>query len=163
MIAVGAVGTVLSLVTAAFCEHSLPGLFITQGVGLGFSNGLAMPLAFAIPSHWFKRRRGLATGLATSGAGLGGGISTLIIRYLLTELGPKKTLLIYAGIQAVALLAGWCLVRVRDVPENRMPKNWLPKGIWRNVSWYSMAGSVFLGVFGFLVSLDISELRCGRG
>jgi hypothetical protein len=73
-----------------------------------------MPLFMSLPSQWFYRRRGLASGQALSGAGLGesisqcasrgihveihmltagGGISILIVRELLEKFGYKRTLL----------------------------------------------------------------------
>ncbi|KAJ7839492.1 hypothetical protein B0H13DRAFT_1533866, partial [Mycena leptocephala] len=53
-----------------------------QGCLLGFSMGISMPLYMALPSQWFFRRRGLATGIAVGSSGLGGGIESLIVRTL---------------------------------------------------------------------------------
>lgn len=65
-----------SLVGSALCYNSLPGLFVVQGVILGCVQGIGMSLFMALPSQWFSpKRRGLATGLATSGSGIGGGAS----------------------------------------------------------------------------------------
>jgi MFS family permease len=68
MIAIGACCTFASLVVSAFVSHSLPLLFVFQGAILGFSQGIGMPLFMSLPSQWFLEKRGLATGLATSGA-----------------------------------------------------------------------------------------------
>lgn len=151
MIAVGAFGMTTFTVISAFCYTSLVGYYLAQAVGVGLSIGMAMPLCMSIPSQWFDKRRGLATGIATSGSGIGGAISTTITRLLITRLGPRKTLLIMAAIQTVIIVIGWSLLKVRDVPENRLPKHWLPGGIWRKVSWYSLAGAVFVATFGYLV------------
>lgn len=78
-----------------------------QGILVGIGQGMAMPLFMSLPSQWFYRKRGLASGLALSGAGLGkfinqsvcyissigGGISILIVRELLERFGYKRTLL----------------------------------------------------------------------
>lgn len=68
-------------------------LLLFQGVLNGLGCGMAMPLFMSLPSQWFYRRRGLASGLALSGAGLGGGTSILIVRELLEAVGYKRTLL----------------------------------------------------------------------
>lgn len=51
-----------------------------QGVLQGIGCGLTLPMVFAIPSQWFKRRRGLATGIVIAGAALGGAVSSLIVQ-----------------------------------------------------------------------------------
>ena len=60
---------------------------------LGIAQGMALPLFMSLPSQWFFKRRGAASGLAIGGAGLGGGISVQILRPLLTHLGWKKTMM----------------------------------------------------------------------
>lgn len=67
----------------AFTYKSLPGLILVQGCLLGASIGFGFPLTMAMPSMWFRKRRGLATGIATSGTGFGGAILSLILRALL--------------------------------------------------------------------------------
>lgn len=68
-------------------------LILTQGVITGIGSGIAAPLFMSLPSQWFLRRRGLASGITMGGAGLGGGISSLIIRKLLLSVGRHKTLM----------------------------------------------------------------------
>lgn len=68
-------------------------VIVTQGCITGIGAGIAAPLFMSLPSQWFYRRRGLASGIAMGGAGLGGGISSLIVRQLLLSLGHGKTLM----------------------------------------------------------------------
>lgn len=65
----------------------------SQGVLAGIGQGMALPLFMSLPAQWFYRRRGLASGIAMGGAGLGGGISVLICRQLTISYGYKRTLL----------------------------------------------------------------------
>jgi MFS family permease len=64
-----------------------------QGIIVGAGQGLAIPLFMSLPSQWFDRHRGLASGIAIGGAGLGGGFSTLMVRPMLSALGTKYTLM----------------------------------------------------------------------
>ncbi|BGP38072.1 hypothetical protein JCM10449v2_001999 [Rhodotorula kratochvilovae] len=152
-IGVGCVLSILSLVGSALSYKSLIGLFLVQGVLLGLSQGIGMSLFMAVPSQWFLRRRGLATGLAMSGSGIGAAIASLIIRATI-KLGYRNALLIYTGCNAVAYLIGFVLIEERRPPlkpgERRVPKNWLPKGVWTDGRFYSLMGSVAVAVFGYL-------------
>ncbi|GAA6001046.1 hypothetical protein JCM10207_007387 [Rhodosporidiobolus poonsookiae] len=153
VIAAGAAMNFLCLIFSALCFNNLPGLFIIQGALLGCSQGLGMPLFMAISSQWFLKRRGLATGLATSGSGIGGGITSLILRGTIT-LGYRNAMLIYAGTSAVAFVVGFVCLTERHPPlkpgETRVAKNWLPSGVWSDGKFWSLMGSLGVAVFGFL-------------
>lgn len=47
-----------------------------------------------LPSQWFSRRRGLATGITVSGTGFGGGVYSLIMRAILPKLGYRNSLFV---------------------------------------------------------------------
>jgi MFS family permease len=81
MIALSCLLAYLCLLASAFATK-LYQVYLFQGCLLGFSMGISMPLYMALPSQWFFRRRGLATGIAVGGSGLGGGIESLIVRTL---------------------------------------------------------------------------------
>ena len=57
-------------------------VFLFQGFLQGIVNGLQLPLIMSLPSQWILRRRGLATGLAVSGAGIGGAVVSVVMRKL---------------------------------------------------------------------------------
>ena len=59
--------TYITLIISAFVFHSLPGLFLVQGVMLGVVQGIGLPLWLSLPAQWFSRKRGLATGIVAAG------------------------------------------------------------------------------------------------
>ncbi|ORY56451.1 major facilitator superfamily domain-containing protein [Leucosporidium creatinivorum] len=154
MIAIGSACTFIILIISAFASHSLPALFIFQGALLGLSQGCSMPLILSFPAQWFSKKRGMATGLAASGSGIGGGIASLIMRALLPKIGYRNTMLVYAGLNGVSWSIAWFLLKVRLPPlaagERRVPKNWLPRGIWGSSTWWSWILTVTVGIFGYL-------------
>lgn len=177
MIAIGSLGTFISLVISAVASHSLPCLFLFNGFTLGVSHGLAMPCYLSFSAQHFARRRGLATGIVASGeltflslsanaahrrtfagAGIGGGTASLIMRGLLPKVGYRNTVLIYAGMNAVITIVGWFIMTPRLQPlkdgQRRYPKQWLPRGIWRRGTWWSWLMAIAVGIFGYLVSLS---------
>lgn len=107
----------------------------------GAAQGISMPVFLSLPSQYFLRRRGLMTGLAASGSGFMGGLAGLIVKALLPKVGYRNTLLIYAGINVVVWSVSYSLIHVRLPPlkpgESRVPKDWLPKGVWTDVAFYS--------------------------
>ena len=82
----------VGLFSAAFASevwHILLTIGLVQGTGIG----LAVPLFMSLPSQWFYKKRGFASGAAIGGAGLGGGFAAIIMRQMLVSLGYKKTLM----------------------------------------------------------------------
>ncbi|GAA6049422.1 hypothetical protein JCM3770_007333 [Rhodotorula araucariae] len=155
MLAIGSTLSVVLLICSAVAVDCLPALFVLQGILLGIAHGISLPLFMTIPSQWFSRRRGFATGITVSGTGWGGGIASLIVRAMLPSLGYRNTLLIYAGISAVVYAVAWSLLKVRKPPARATParydtKTGLPPGILRDPAFYSLVASVTVGVWGFL-------------
>ncbi|SCV67804.1 BQ2448_5415 [Microbotryum intermedium] len=185
IIAIGSVLYIIALVASALSVDRLPLLFLFLGVGVGIAVGCTFPLVCALPSQWFLKRRGFASGIAVSGTGLGGAMASLIMRSLLPRLvslnserllcvedmsltsagrnvrlltipqGFKKMLLVYAGINAFTTAAAFPLLRTCEPPrlpgQPRAAKNWLPKGVWKDGTFYSFIACVFVGIFGYLV------------
>lgn len=186
MIAIGSACTFVTLIISAFASHSLSALFIFQGFLLGLSQGISMPLILSFPAQWFYKKRGMATGLAasgktsqaarevqarrrfhlltlvlSSGSGIGGGIASLIMRALLPKIGYRNTMLVYAGLNGCSWLGAWFLLKSRLPPlaagQRRVPKHWLPRGLWTSSTWWSWILCVFVGIFGYLVSAFVGE------
>ncbi|KAJ7868485.1 major facilitator superfamily domain-containing protein [Mycena leptocephala] len=148
MMALSCLLAYLCLLASAFATK-LYQIYLFQGCLLGFSWGISMPLYMALPSQWFLRKRGLATGIAVAGSGIGGGIGSLIVRPLLSNLGYRDTMLIYSSGCAVLWTLAWFMMAERRCPGyGNIRKRWLPRN--RGPAFYSIALSVFVGIFGYL-------------
>ncbi|GFZ49823.1 hypothetical protein JCM24511_07226 [Saitozyma sp. JCM 24511] len=143
----------LGLFCAAFCTEVWQ-LFITQGIISGIGQGMALPLAMSLPSQWFYRRRGFASGVAMGGAGLGGGISTLIVRQLLTAVGLRKTLIVVSCVNLGVSLLATSLIRTRpSSPEaqGRGRGPWVDKVVPRSSIFWSITLSMLVATLGYAV------------
>ncbi|KAK0499053.1 major facilitator superfamily domain-containing protein [Armillaria luteobubalina] len=140
---------VLLMNGTAYLSGGLGDRYWIQGIFLGFSHGLGMPLYMSLPSQWFLEKRGVATGLAVCGSGIGGGVSSLIVRKLLSTVGFRKTMLIYSSMHAVIWIIALCLLKERVRPgQAEEKKRWLPERL--DGRFYSVTLSVFIGIFGYL-------------
>ena len=99
-------GAVLLVLSIAACAsiRSLPALYLYYGLGAGISIACLGPAPFtAVLAHWFKRRRGLASGLAVSGMGLGVLVLVPGVQVVIGRHGWQTGFLVLAA--AVAVLA----------------------------------------------------------
>lgn len=68
----------------------------------------------------------------------------------LSNLGYRNTMLIYSNFCAVLWVIAWFLMSERRAPGYKsVQKRWLPRNT--GPVFYSIALSVFVGIFGFLV------------
>ncbi len=119
--------------TAGWATKSVPAMFVTQGFLFGVGAGLLFLVgcscyhilslkvrylghanpqqpAATVPSLWFKRRRGLATGVVYGGAGFGSAIIALTLEKLISATGLETALKILGGASwAICLPAAYFL------------------------------------------------------
>lgn len=81
----------------------------------GIGSSLLFTPSIASIGHWFKARRGLATGLASTGGGVGGVVFPLMQTALFDRVGYRWTTLVLALIMLVS--CGVCLALV----QSRLP------------------------------------------
>jgi MFS family permease len=86
------------------------------GVLLGASTACIFSPSVAAVGHWFKARRGLATGIATTGGALGGVMWPLVLQYLIPQVGWAWTLRILGFIYMFLLALGCFFIRTRLPP-----------------------------------------------
>jgi MFS family permease len=87
---------------SAALSHTLLGVYAGYGLGVGLGVGFSYVPAVGAVQHWFTRRRGLASGLAVSGIGVGTLVMPAIAAFLIGTLGWRSTYLVLAAIAAVA-------------------------------------------------------------
>ncbi|KAB8336703.1 hypothetical protein FH972_021013 [Carpinus fangiana] len=86
LVALGSLALVLSMIGLSFCTAYWQFMLAYAVLG-GVGGALLMTPAFAAVGHFFKRRRGLATGLANTSGSIGGVVIPLMLRSLLPKIG----------------------------------------------------------------------------
>ncbi|CAE7223837.1 unnamed protein product [Rhizoctonia solani] len=110
-------------------------------------------MVLSIPSQWFKKHRGLATGLVIAGSSFGGAVPSLIVQEMLDRIGFRKTLLIYSFVQGVTMLLGFSLVKVRPFASKAQTPareiQWFDKKYLRDPRFWSFWVALFFALFGY--------------
>lgn len=94
VMAAGGVVWTMAMALSAVAYKSLVGLFLVNGLLAGVGIGLGFPLYFALCSMWFKKKRGLATGIAVGGSGMGAAFLAVVLRIMLPRIGYQNTMLV---------------------------------------------------------------------
>ncbi|KAJ3323091.1 hypothetical protein HDU76_013729 [Blyttiomyces sp. JEL0837] len=149
MILIGSIILSLGLFLASF-ETAVWHLFLTQGLLFGIGASIAYFPAVSAPSQWFSKYRGLATGIAVSGSGIGGLVMTLVIEKLLTTVGYAWTMRISAIFSIVTLLATIPLIKTRIPPAPHSKTDW---SILKDTRFLLLILTGFFATFANLVPL----------
>lgn len=107
-------GTVLvsvSMLASSFATETWH-LFLSQGACFGYGMGFLYITASAVLPQWFSKRRSLAVGIASSGAGIGGLAYNLGAGAGLAELGWRWTYIVLAISTLVINLT--CAILLKD-------------------------------------------------
>ncbi len=104
------------LILASFAQ-SLPVVFAAYGLGVGLGVGCSYVPAMGAVQRWFVKRRGLASGLASSGIGAGALVGPPLAALLIGAWGWRDAYLIL-GILAVIIGAVMALLIEND-PRDR--------------------------------------------
>ncbi|KAK4189528.1 monocarboxylate transporter 10 [Podospora australis] len=92
------VGLLLMCLALALSSFSttVPQLIVTQGIFYAIGGSVAYSSCILYLEEWFVQKRGLAYGIMWSATGLAGVIIPLVLEYLLTAVGVKTTLRVFA-------------------------------------------------------------------
>ncbi|KAJ2026158.1 hypothetical protein GGI06_000289 [Coemansia sp. S85] len=139
----------LGQLLASFCKEPWQ-LCITEGAIFGFGTGMLFGPSSTAPARWFTKRRGLATGIAVTGAGVGGLVIAPLTESLIHSVGVEWSLRISA-IYVMALGSLACFfMRVPFQDKTRTLKNfdWHAFGDMR---FATNAGMMFFVAAGYIV------------
>ncbi|KAI0772349.1 major facilitator superfamily domain-containing protein [Trametes elegans] len=148
-LAAGSLIWTASMIAAAFCTEVWQ-FFITMGIMQGIADALVLPIIVALPSQWFKRHRAFATSIVVAGSSIGGAVGSLVYRQLLSALGLRKALLIFAAIDALSYAAAYLMVEERRPAHKRPPLVWFDGAVLKDPVFWSVGGCFFFVVFGYL-------------
>ena len=104
LLSIGAVLTGLSWVLAARAT-TVSGLYLTYGLLGGLGTGIVYVGVVGHVVQWFPDRRGLATGMAAAGYGMGAILTTFPIAQAIRATSYRRALVEFGGILSVVALA----------------------------------------------------------
>ena len=162
----GMVGLAFSTGTRTKCMHSILSkltsfteywhflLSISLVVGLG--SALIFTPAVAAIAHFFCKKRGVATGLATTGGSIGGVVFPLMLQSLFPKIGFTHSTLVLALLFAVLLVFANLLIRGRLQParkksDGKAASVWPDFRIFRNGIFALTTAGVFFLEWGLFV------------
>ncbi len=108
--------TGLGLAVAGLAR-SLTQVYAAYGLGVGLGIGCSYVPAVGAVQRWFSRRRGLASGLAVSGIGVGTLVMPPLASALIAAFGWREAYLILGGLAAI--VGGGLALLIEDDPRNR--------------------------------------------
>lgn len=120
---IGTVFYVLGLVISGLANSLILlylGFGVLGGIGVGFIYGT--PIATCV--KWFPDKKGLISGLAVGGFGLGSIVFAPICTAIISPLGPGQTFWVQGGIALVGMLIGAPLMKA--APDGFKPEGWNP-------------------------------------
>ena len=99
--------------------QSLATVYLSYGLLVGLGIAFVYTPSIASVQPWFNKRRGLASGIASSGIGAGTLTLPVVVSYLLAEVNWRDALqMISAGVLLIGLTAGFLLKRAPDLTGN---------------------------------------------
>ncbi|KAK0231186.1 major facilitator superfamily domain-containing protein [Armillaria fumosa] len=91
---------------------------LCQGFTIGLSCGMVFGPSVGVVGHWFRRRRGIAIGLMSTGASVGGTVFPIITRELIDAVGFPWTMRIIGCILILSLGIANLTMKRRLPPVN---------------------------------------------
>ncbi|KAJ6780809.1 hypothetical protein PWT90_04575 [Aphanocladium album] len=147
----GAVCVTCAMVAMSFCTQ-LWHFILSFGILGGLGTSLIFTPCIAAVGHWFKARRGFATGIATCAGGLGGIIFPLMLTDLFDRIGYGWATRVVALICLVCSCIGILLVRARLPPAQNATAHPDPR-IFRQVPFTLATVGIFLLEFSLFIPL----------
>ncbi|KAJ7085070.1 MFS general substrate transporter [Mycena epipterygia] len=136
---------------------------LCQGLTIGVGCGLIFGTAATIITHWWKKRRGLAFGIASCGGSLGGVFFPVTLRQVLPKVGFTWTLRIMGFILIFTLgMANLCLTR--RLPPQKARGGLLGLHVFRSAAFavYCLSSLISsLGAFNGMLFITSSAVSFG--
>jgi len=125
-------------------------LYLTQGLLYGIGLSMCYFPAVSVPSQWFKKRRGLAVGLAVAGSGLGGLCGSPIVQLLIDTLGWQWSLRVLGFLSLASCVAAMLMIRTRIPPRMRHGPI-VAFYLFKNKRFLFLFMGSFIAAFGYFI------------
>ena len=114
----------LGVFLASLTNGRLWWLYLSYGLlgGIGLGLGYIVPVATLV--KWFPDRRGMITGIAVAGFGMGALLAAPIATRLIADVGPLRTFAVFGVVYFVAVTGAGLVMQ--NPPEGYSPPGWQP-------------------------------------
>jgi MFS family permease len=137
----------VALLLASFSDQYWQFL-LTQGCLFGIGCAIAYFPALTLISHWFQKKKGLATGIAVSGSGMGGLVVAPVVRSLISTIGVAGTLRSLAGFCGIVTIISGLLLKTNRTLSTTVRMDYMKIATdIRFIKLFSMAIVASLGYF----------------
>ncbi|KAM0738715.1 hypothetical protein ACQRIT_006452 [Beauveria bassiana] len=118
----GAIFLGLGEFASSWVTHHLGALFVTHGVIFGVGGGLTILPCSTAPLKWFRKRRGLATGIVFGGGSLGAAVMGVATNSMVGRIGAPWTFRVLGFMLWAVCLPAACLLKQPASAQNSVPK-----------------------------------------
>ncbi|KAL1970544.1 hypothetical protein VTN77DRAFT_4188 [Rasamsonia byssochlamydoides] len=120
---------------------------LAQGICIGLGAGLLFVPSVAILPQYFRRKRGLANGIAASGSSIGGVIYPIMFRQLQQEVGFPWATRIIGFVSLGTCCISLAVLRMRFKPKEK--RALLQLSAFKELQFVIFCIAIFLGFLGF--------------
>ncbi|ORY67390.1 major facilitator superfamily domain-containing protein [Pseudomassariella vexata] len=162
LVSVGSVGIVVSMMLLSICTDYWHFL-LAFGVLNGLASSACFTPCFTTIGHYFRERRGMATGIASTGGGVGGVVFPLMLQRLFNQVGYAWAIRILGLVCMVLFIFAMLLVRKRLPPASNASTH--PDfRIFKEKAFFLTTCGVFLLELGLFIPLAyISSYAVAQG
>mmetsp|Transcript_10049 Transcript_10049/g.10853 ORF Transcript_10049/g.10853 Transcript_10049/m.10853 type:complete len:589 (-) Transcript_10049:180-1946(-) len=150
IIFIGSILIVIGFILASFATE-LWHLYLTHGLIAGFGYSACFISSVGIVGQWFKKKRGLAVGVAIAGSGIGQFGMAQVIGVLLDTVGWRQTLRYLALINGAGLMICSFLIRRRLPCARRLFNFQNLKEFFSNANFMFLSWGYMIFAFGMLI------------
>ena len=110
---------------ASFFANSVEMLMVTLGIAVSIGLSMTYVPAIIVVMFYFEKRRGLATGLAVTGSGIGAFVYPVFLEFLLSTYSWRGTMFLLGGLSLHIIAAGALFFPIKENSrkETEIPLN----------------------------------------
>ncbi|KAL4962247.1 MCT family MFS transporter [Aspergillus stella-maris] len=164
LVLLGSLLVMLQVVTMGFCTQYWH-FMLSIGLAGGIGTSLIFTPAISAIGHYFNERRGVATGLASTGGSVGGVAFPLILEALFPKIGWGWATRVIALICLISVIGGCLLIKSRLPKKPASKENVLPDfRIFRDPKLTLTTAGIFFIEWGLFIPISyISQYALAHG
>jgi MFS family permease len=122
-------------------------IMLAQGICVGIGTGCLFVPSVALLPQYFKKKRGLANGIAASGSSIGGVLYPIVFHQLQQEIGFPWATRVLGFLSLATCIVSICVMRLRFRPQEK--RALLQLSAFREIQYTLFCLASFLGFLGF--------------